>query len=414
MDKIRVALVGCGGMGTRHLYGLRELAQTPLNNVELAALCDIDRETAELAASEVEDLLGHRPPVFTDLEVMARDVPDLDAVDVVTDASVHHEIACAALELGLHVMVEKPMAITVGACRRMIEAAERNDRVLSVAENYRRDPSARLINHLLKEGVIGTPYLATYHAMRPGNDVFCTAWRHLKAKGGLVLDIGVHFTDLIRYQLGDVVEVYGNAWIVEPVRITDSVFNWANSPYAIYRKRFAELDPEVPVTAEDTAVAMFRMESGAMVSLMLAEGGHGQAGHQLIFGDRGIFNGFGSRGSKACMQKYGEEEISHEQLVASAEGFALATPLEEHFFPERVTTGNADWRILAVEYHELAEAILHGGPVEVDGTEGMKDVAALYAILESSVSGSAVKISDVESCGAYTYQAEIDASLGIG
>ena len=66
MDKIRLGLVGCGGMGTRHLYGLRELTQTPFNNVELCALCDIRRENAELAAAEAEKLLGVRPAIFTD------------------------------------------------------------------------------------------------------------------------------------------------------------------------------------------------------------------------------------------------------------------------------------------------------------------------------------------------------------
>ena len=133
MDKIRLGLVGCGGMGTRHLYGLRELVQSPFSNVELCAVCDIRRENAELAALEAEKLMGVRPEIFTDLEEMARTVPDLAAVDVVTDPSVHHDVVCQALDLGLHVMVEKPMAITVKACRQMIEAAARNNRHLSVA-----------------------------------------------------------------------------------------------------------------------------------------------------------------------------------------------------------------------------------------------------------------------------------------
>ena len=97
-------------MGTRHLYGLRKLSQTPFCNVELAALCDIQRENAELAASEAETLLGVRPLIFTDLEEMVCGVPDLAAVDIVTDPSVHHSVACKAMDLGLHVMVEKPMA----------------------------------------------------------------------------------------------------------------------------------------------------------------------------------------------------------------------------------------------------------------------------------------------------------------
>ncbi|HCK11552.1 MAG TPA: hypothetical protein DHW45_16890, partial [Candidatus Latescibacteria bacterium] len=62
MDSIRIALVGCGGMGTRHMYGLKELTETPFCRVELGAVCDINPENGERAAGEVESLLGFRPP----------------------------------------------------------------------------------------------------------------------------------------------------------------------------------------------------------------------------------------------------------------------------------------------------------------------------------------------------------------
>ena len=182
----------------------RTSCRAPFNNVALSALCDIRRENAELAATEAEQLLGVRPPVFTDLEEMTRAVPDLLAVDVVVDPSVHHEVVCQALELGLHVMVEKPMAITVKACQKMLEAAERNRRILSVAENFRRDASARLVHYLIQNGAIGTPYMGLFHSLSPGNTIIITPWRHLKERGGPLLDVGVHFTHMIRYQLGDI------------------------------------------------------------------------------------------------------------------------------------------------------------------------------------------------------------------
>ena len=411
MEKIRIGLVGCGGMGTRHIYGIRELSQTPFDRVELAAVCDIDRDTAELAASEAEELLGSRPPVYTDLETMGREV-EMHAVDIVTEAAGHHRLACAAMEMGLHVMVEKPMAITVKACRLMMETAERHDRILSVAENYRRDPSARLVHHLLQQGAIGRPYMATMHLVSGGNDVYCTAWRHLKEEGGVVLDVGVHFTDLIRYQLGEVAEVYGKGWTIEPARIKDTVFGWETSPYAIYRKRFADLPAEIPVTCEDNSMAMMRMESGLMVNWMCGAGGHGGVSGQLILGDRGVIKGFGNRGSKVVMQRSGEEEMQHEEIVANVEGFSQE-PLADHFFPDCVTAGNSDWRTLALEYHELAEAILDGREIEVTGEEGMRDVAALYAVFESSVAGKPVSVRDVEACEQYDYQGPIDAALGI-
>ena len=409
MDKIRLALVGCGGMGTRHLYGLRELNQSPFSNVELAALCDISAENAEMAAGEAEKLLGTRPPVYTSLEEMARQVPDLHAVDVVLDPSLHHPVVCQALDLGLHVLVEKPMAITVKGCLQMMAAAERNDRLISVAENYRRDPSARLIRHLLEHGVIGPPYVAWLPAMSGGNAIVITPWRHLKERGGPVLDMGVHYTDLIRYQLGDVDEVYGAAWLVEKTRRKRERIG---DRYAFYQKRHAAMEQEVPATAEDSSVAMLRMKSGVMVNWMMSAGGQASCGGQAIVGDKGVIPTFGSRGAKAVLKLAGQEQVGHEEILQMVEGFEL-DPLAAHFFPDRICAGNVDWRLLAIELHELGQCALEGRKPEVDGLEGLRDVAAVYAILESALIGSSVTMSAVESCEVYQYQAEIDALLGV-
>ena len=101
MDKLRLALVGCGGMGTRHLHGLKQLADSPFDAVELSAVCDISAENAEMAAAEAEKLLGTRPKVCTNMEAMVQQVPDLEAVDVVTDPSVHHNRRLRGPRLGL-------------------------------------------------------------------------------------------------------------------------------------------------------------------------------------------------------------------------------------------------------------------------------------------------------------------------
>ena len=411
MEKVKMALVGCGGMGTRHLYGLHELVQSPFNNIELAGLCDIREENLELAAIEAEKLFGFRPGTFTDLEEMVREVPDLAMVDVVTDPSVHHTVACQALDLGLHVLVEKPMAITVGACRLMMEAAERNERLLSTAENYRRDPSARLVRRLIDEGAIGTPYMGIYHQLGGGNGIFITPWRHLKDKGGAILDLGVHFTDLIRYQLGDVAEVDADARLVEKVRKKGGS---AGLGYAFYQRRHQAMDDEVPATSEDTSLAMMRMEGGATVSWLVGLGGHGSCGANMILGDKGCIEGFGNRGGSTRLLRSGEEPVEYDALLEANKEMPLE-PLAEHFFPGRNTTGDeaVDWKLIAMEQFELAEGILNGRPIEVNGEEGMKDVAALYAILESARAGRSVKMSEIESCQVYAYQAEIDEALGI-
>jgi len=411
MDKIRLGLVGCGGMGTRHLYGLRELAQTPFCNVELAALCDIRHENAVLAADEAERLLGVRPEIFTDVEEMVRATGDLVAVDVVTDPSVHHEVVCQALDLGLHVLVEKPMAITVRTCSMMLEAAQRNGRILSVAENFRRDPSARLVRYLLETGAIGRPYMALFHSLGAGNNIFITPWRHRRERGGFILDMAVHFTHMMRYQLGDIAEVYGDARMVEPVRQKSTSMSM---DYAFYRQRLAAMEQEVEAAAEDTTQAIFRMESGVTVNWIAAISGHSSASRQVIMGDKGSIEGFGDRGGRISLERRGEEGMGQEELLAAQEGFAL-DPLTQCLFPSGVSAEDerVDVKLIAYQLHELGAAVLEGREVEVDGNCGLKDVAALYAVFESARAGRAVKMSEVERCEVYEYQAEIDAALGI-
>ena len=60
--------------------------------------------------------------------------------------------------------------------------------------------------------------MGLFHSLSAGNTIFITPWRHLKDKGGPIVDMGVHMADQIRYQLGDIAEVYGDVWLVEPVR----------------------------------------------------------------------------------------------------------------------------------------------------------------------------------------------------
>ena len=408
-----MALVGCGGMGTRHLHGLKQLLGTPFDLVELSAVCDIRAENAQLAAAEAESLLGVRPGVYTDIEEMVRALPDLEAVDVVTDPSVHHTICCQALELGLHVLVEKPLAITVRACQRIVDAAERSGRILSVAENFRRDPSARIVHHLIGNGSIGSPYMGLYHSLGAGNSIFISPWRHRRELGSFILDMAVHFTHMIRYQLGDFAEVYADARMVEQERQKSASMSM---DYAFYKKRFAAMPERVSAEAEDMTQAVFKMESGATLNWMVGIGGHASAHRELIMGHEGSIEGFGVRGGRVVLRRYGAEDMTQEQILESAEGEGLVfDPLTRYFFPSGVADGDplVDLKLIAYELHEMAEAVRGKRDVEVDGACGLKDVAALYAVFEAWRARGVVRLSDVETCRVYAYQDEIDAALGI-
>src|SRR5215470_5645430 len=136
-DPVRLAIVGCGGMGRRHLAGLAELSRTPHMNLSLLAVSDPNRERAEDLAEEAHELLGERPAVFQEVERMVREVDGLEAADCPTDTGSHHVAATETLQLGLHILCEKPLALTIRGCRRIVQAAARSGRILSVAENFR-------------------------------------------------------------------------------------------------------------------------------------------------------------------------------------------------------------------------------------------------------------------------------------
>ena len=147
MTPIRLAIVGCGGMGHRHLYGLNELQRAGWEHFELVGACDPVRANADSLADQAAEFFGSRPTVVSDLDQLA--ALGVEAVDVTTTPRSHHTIAAAALAHGWHTMIEKPMGLTVRASNLIRQAADASGRVLSVAENYRRDPINRLAKALL-------------------------------------------------------------------------------------------------------------------------------------------------------------------------------------------------------------------------------------------------------------------------
>lgn len=88
--------------------------------------------------------------------------------------------------------------------------------------------------------------------------------------------------------------------------------------YPIYQTRFQEIQDTVPANAEDTSVALFRMESGAMVNWMVDLGGYGSFQREILLGDRGRIEGFGTRGGRVRAQLAGQEERDYEALVEEA------------------------------------------------------------------------------------------------
>ena len=417
MEKAPLAIVGCGGMGGRHLLGLKELQENGAENVDLVAVCDLRRDNAEHMADEAERLLGHRPAVFEDLAKMAGAISDLQAVVITTDASAHHPVAVAALDLGLNVLCEKPLGLTMRACNRILEAQQRSGKLLSVAENYRRDPMSRLTRALIDAGAIGALRLFLDVSAGSGNTIIITPWRHKKNNGGMLLDGGVHNADLMLYFMGDMLDVFARTALWEKTRYKPQ---GGGGVSGFYERWYGEMPDSVEATAEDTVTAVINFASGAMGQWTQSYAMHGQgSGMRMIYGSLGSLVPGGTRnGVTPVLKVDGRDELSGDALLELVPDFHLDEITTRLFGADRLGSYQvpfpvADRKLLAIELYEMGECILGGKQPEVDGQVGRRAVAMCYAAFESGLLHRLVTLDEIEAGSVDAYEVEINVARRI-
>jgi predicted dehydrogenase len=403
-------------MGRRHLRGMARLYGSSRRNMELAAVCDLNQDNANFYADEAKELLGTRPRIFASVEQMVREVPDLRAADVTTDVASHHSVVQACLESGLHVQCEKPLAVTVRGCNAMIETARRTSRILSTAENFRRDPINRLARALLDDGAIGVPRLMIETTLGGRDNLFITPWRHMKHTGTVVVDEGVHHADILRYYMGEFRLVFGETRLHEQVRRNTGT----GGPGGFYARWQASLPETIEPTGDDALYAYVTFQSGAVGQWINDHAGHGlrQQGRH-VYGSTGSLECPGDRNGRPIRLHLDDGSVvEDERILEHAPSYALEPLAAELFGGERVWTysfefNDTDSRILALEYYELGEAVLGRRQVEVSGEEGRADVALTYAPFEAGRLGRPVMLEEMVSGRASVYQREIDERLGL-
>ena len=421
----KIALVGCGGMGRRHAHGYIELRRY-FDTVEMTAVCDVHADVAATVADEIGDATGARPDIYTDFDEMLAQA-DLDGVAIVTSTPMHHIFAIKAMEAGFHVITEKPMGLTLKACRQMREASLATGKVMAVAENYRRDPMNRLTRALIEAGAIGTPYFALdiNVGSSDGAVMHSTVWRAKKEQaGGAPLDAGVHNADMLLYLLGGTDTVYAETAINESQRTLRPMSEVAPGLAAMYDHRredgYATGDT-VEQTAVDTAFAVIRFKSGAIGQLLMTDTSHGQSlGVSTISGSEGTMYRPGSRsGESPRIVRNDGSEITGDALLDLVPEFELdyiTSILWDG--ARRIASYEMDFRlidskILAYEYLDMVQAAESGGQPEVGPQEGMEALALAYALMESGMSGAPVTVEDVAEGRTSAFQDEIDAEMGI-
>jgi len=396
---------------------MRHLAASSLANIELVAVCDLNQDNAEFAADEALELLRRRPRVYTDLAQMARELgADVQAASITTDVAAHHTLAVACLEAGLHVMCEKPLALTIRACDALAETARRTGRLVSVAENYRRDPINRLAQALIRDGAIGQPRLMFETHIGGRNRIAITPWRHMKYSGAIAVDAGIHYADILRFYLGEVRTIFGEARIQERVRYNTG----SAGPGGFYGRWSADFPDSIEPTGEDALYAQLIFSSGAIGHWIDDNAGHGLPTRaRQVFGSEASLECPGDRNGRPLVLHLDDgQRVDDAAILQCAPSYQLEPLAAELFGGERVWTysfefNDTDGRLLALEYHELGECVATGGQPEVSLEEGRRDLALTYAPFESGRLGRAVTLDEVLSGAASAYQSDINAHLGL-
>lgn len=415
-EPVKLAIVGCGGMGRRHLAGIAELTRTEHNNVTLEAVCDLDIRKAEALADEAYGLLGRRPQVFDDAARMAEEVDGLEAADCTTDTTAHHRVSTTLLGLGLHTMCEKPLALTIRSCELVIAAAERSGKIFSVAENFRRDPINRLVRALLDDGAIGDRQFIMETSVAGRNSMFITPWRHMKLTGALTLDAGVHNADILQYYFGDPVSAYGQTRLFEKTRVKGN----AAGPGGFWEAWADDFPETINPTGEDAMFGIINFANDAVGQWVFHHAGHGQPfRHRMVFGTQGSIAAPGDRNGRPIRLTLDDgTDISDERVLDYAPSYRLSPVAAALFGGERVWSYGFDFvatdrKIVALEYHEFAECIRNGTEPEVNGAVAKRAIALVYALFESHLAGRPVTIEEIESGAVDAYQREIDAHIGL-
>lgn len=182
-QKLRVAAIGVGSLGRHHARNYAEMAAE--GRIEFVGVCDTNEETAESIAGT------HGATRFTDWREL---IGKTDAVSVATPTETHCEIACAFLNAGIHVLVEKPIALTLAEADMMIDAAKSSGAKLMVGQLERYNPAmVALRPHVTK------PLYFEIHRVSP--------FPNRSLDVDVVLDVMIHDLDAVQWLVGENVAV---------------------------------------------------------------------------------------------------------------------------------------------------------------------------------------------------------------
>lgn len=338
MDTVNFALVGCGHIAAKHAQAIARI-----KTARLLAVCD----THPGRTAPFREQYGARE--YGDYQQLLHD-PSIDVVSICTPSGLHAQMAVDAARAGKHVVVEKPIALSLADADRIIKECRQAKVKLAVVHPNRFIPAVQALKKALDEGRFGTLTHGNATVRWSRNQAYFDrdAWRGTKdMDGGVLMNQAIHNIDLLQWMLGAVTEVFA---------------------YTTTRLRKIE--------TEDLGVAALKFHSGALGVIEAASTLYPANLEETlaVFGETGtaVISGVtASRLNTWHVAGYTEDEAaSLKQAVNSA----AAKPGHQ------------------VILEDMAESVITGKEPLVNGAEGRKALGIILAIYQSAATGTPINL----------------------
>ena len=339
----KVGVIGCGKIAqVRHLP---EYAEN--KDAEIAAVFDLCRERAE----EVAARYGAR--AYDSYSELLAD-PDIDAVSVCAANAAHCEITVAALRAGKHVLCEKPMAITLEECERMVETAKETGKYLMVGHNQRLTKAHAKAKELLGKGEIGSILTFRTAFGHSGPETWAidskSIWFFDKkmAAFGAMADLGIHKTDLIQYLTGRRIE--------EVMAVTATL----DKQDASGKK----------IGVDDNSVCIYKMDNGIVGTMTASWTNYGaEENWTVLYGTEGVMHIY--------------EDPKYSIIIEKKDGSRV------YYQADQIQTNTSQTKSGIID--AWISCLTEGREPEISGEEALWAMRAVFAALESAETGKAVK-----------------------
>lgn len=341
------ALIGCGRIATNHIKAVLN------NGLNLVAVCDIDPEKME-SLLEKHDLPNKAGIArYTDYKMLLENHPDLDLIAIATSSGVHAQIALCCIDYGVHVIIEKPVAMSMADADEIIRRSEEKGVIVSACHQNRFNIAVQKTRQALEAGRFGKLSHGSIHVRWNRNRAYYeqAPWRGTWAEdGGCLMNQCIHGIDLLRWMMGGEV---------------DTVYGITRQQQHSY------------LEAEDIGMAVLTFKTGAVATI---EGTTNVFPKNLeetlyLFGETGTV-------------KIGGKSTNHLDVW----DFADAVPEDEENKGLEEVTSNIYGNGHTSLYADVIEAIRSGRKPYVDALAGRNALEVVLAIYKSAKLGQPVKL----------------------